>query len=441
MSDSRYFFPQIETMSADALHTMQLHRLGLQLTYLQEHSPFYRDMFRAAGMVPEDIKTLDDFAGSPLTDKSDLSQSQEDPPPLGRHAAAPMHDVLRVHASSGTTGTPSYIGLTRYDKQRWIECICRSYWSQGLRREDVFAMGMSIGFFVGGLPVADVVEAIGATFLPIGTGASDRLISSIQRMRATVLATTPSYANFLAEIARDQMGIDPASLGIEHVFVGAEPGGGIPAVRAQIEDNWNAICTEAISNADVITMHSAECWAQDGCHFIVPDYLLMEIIDPDTGAVQSMNAPRIDGEMVFTHLDRQCNPVLRFRTRARVVVNTTPCRCGRTGPRIKCIGRSEDVLIIRWVNVWASSIRDVFLNFKPVVFGELRIVLTEPGPVVPSPLHILVESADTNRPADFAQQIVDVLHAKLISKAKIEMVAPRSLNRTEMKATLIEHRY
>ena len=160
------------------------------------------------------------------------------------------------------------------------ECISRSYWAQGLRREDVFAMGMSIGFFVGGLPIANVVENIGATLLPVGTGASDRLISSIQKMRATVLATTPSYANYLAEIARDKMSLDPATLGVRRVLVGAEPGGGIPAVRAQIEENWKAICTESIGNADVITIHSAECEAQDGCHFMMPDYLLMEVIDP-----------------------------------------------------------------------------------------------------------------------------------------------------------------
>ena len=441
MANSKYYAPDIETISADALAALQTEKLRKQLQYLQENSPFHQNMFKATGCEAGDFKSLDNLSCLPFTEKSHLRESQASCPPLGHHAAADMADVVRVHASSGTTGTPSFVGLTAYDKQRWIECISRSYWAQGLRREDVFAMGMSIGFFVGGLPIANVVEEIGATLLPIGTGASDRLISSIQQMRATVLATTPSYANYLAEIARDKMGVDPAALGIERVLVGAEPGGGIPAVRVQIEENWNAKCTESIGNADVITIHSAECDAQDGCHFMVPDYLLMEIIDPDTGAIQSMDAPQVEGEMVFTHLDRQCNPVVRFRTRDRVVINTTPCACGRTSPRLRCIGRSDDLLIVRGVNVWPSAIRDVILSFKPAVSGEMRVVLTQPGPMAPPPLHIQVEVSDPSPPSGLAEKIEAELRAKLIFTARVELVPPRSLERTEMKAALIERRY
>lgn len=441
MSHPKYYAPDVEIMSADAMQAMQLAKLGPQLGYLAERSPFHQDILREAGMEAGDLKSLSDLAKLPFTEKSDLRKSQEICPPLGRHAAADMADVVRVHASSGTTGTPSFVGITQFDKQRWIDCIARGFWSQGMRPEDVFAMGMSIGFFVGGLPVSNAVEQIGATLLPIGTGASDRLISSIQKMRATILATTPSYANYLAEIARDQMGIETAELGIKHVMVGAEPGGGIPSVRAQIEANWNAKCTEAIGNADVITIHSAECEAQDGCHFMVPDYLLMEIIDPDTGAVQDMNAPMVEGEMVFTHLDRQCNPVLRFRTRDRVVINTTPCACGRTGPRLRCIGRSDDLLIVRGVNVWPSAIRDVVLGFQPDVSGELRIILTQPGPMVSPPLHIQVETVGSSPGEGLAQKIKEELRSKLIFAAKVELVPPNSLARSEMKSALIEHRY
>lgn len=441
MSYPKYYSSEIETMSVDAITAMQVEKMATQLRYLAEKSPFHADKLREAGAQPDDIRSLDDLAKLPFTEKSELRQSQEICPPLGRHAAAEMKDVVRVHASSGTTGTPSYVGITRFDKQRWIDCIARSYWAQGLRPDDVFAMGMSISFFVGGLPVSNVVEEIGATLLPIGTGASDRLIASIQKMGATTLATTPSYANYLAEIARDQMGIDTANLGIKHVMVGAEPGGGIPSVRAQIERNWNAKCTESIGNADIITIHSSECKAQDGCHFIVPDYLIMEIIDPDTGKVLSQNAPKIEGEMVFTHLDRQCNPVLRFRTRDRVVIDTTPCPCGRTGPRLRCIGRSDDLLIVRGVNVWPSAIKDVLLGFRPEVSGELRIILDQPGPMVAPPVNIRVETTDTNPSSDLAKRIEKELRAKLIFAAKVELVPPQSLMRTEMKAALIEHTY
>lgn len=440
--EKKYYEQDLETMSADESVAMQLGKLSDQLKYVDSRSAFHAQKLASVGARPEDIASLKDLAELPFTEKSELRTSQADCPPLGHHAAATMQQVVRVHASSGTTGTPSFIGITQFDKQRWIDCIARSYWAQGLRPDSVFAMGMSIGFFVGGLPVSNVVEEIGATLLPIGTGASDRLIASIQSMGATVLATTPSYATYLAEIAQDQLGVNTAELGIKNVMVGAEPGGGIPQVRALIERQWNAKCTESIGNADVITIHSAECEFQDGCHFMVPDYLIMEIIDPDTGVVLSLDAPQVEGEMVFTHLDRQCNPMLRFRTRDRVVIDTTPCGCGRTGPRLRCIGRSDDMLIVRGVNVWPSAIKDVIVSFKPEISGEMLISLDAPGPGVNPPLKIKVEAAaDYQHAADVSSRIEQELRAKLIFAANVELVPHGSIPRTEMKAKLIEHNY
>ena len=283
------------------------------------------------GAEPGDIRTVADLARLPFTEKAELRASQRQYPPLGSHGAAPMADVVRVHASSGTTGTPSFIGLTEHDIRRWTECIARSYWAQGLRPESVFAMGLGIGFFVGGLPVA--ARRRGSR--RHAASHRHRRIRPLDRIHprheADVLATTPSYAIYLAELAREEVGIDPAALGIRRVMVGAEPGGGVPGIRAQIEESWNAKCTEAIGIADLITIHSAECDAQDGCHFMVPDYLIMEIVDPETGAVIPPGRPDIEGELVFTHIDRECNPMLRFRTRDRVTVKTGPCACGRTG--------------------------------------------------------------------------------------------------------------
>ncbi len=437
-----YFNAGIETMSSDAIVAMQLQRLETQLAYLERNAPFYKKKLAEAGASPKDITSLSSLAKLPFTEKNELRQSQAEHPPLGSHAAAAMNDVIRVHASSGTTGTPSYVGITKFDKQRWIECIARSFWAQGVRPDGVFAMGMSIGFFVGGLPLSNAIEEIGATFLPIGTGASDRLVASIQSMGATVLATTPSYAIYLAEIVREKMNMSVADLGIERVVVGAEPGGGIPEVRARIERDWGARCTESIGNADVITIHSAECEAQDGCHFMVPDYLIMEIIDPETTEVKSLDQPVIEGEMVFTHLDRQCNPMLRFRTHDRVVVQTTPCACGRTGPRIRCVGRSDDMLILRGVNVWPSAIKDVVMSFLPEVSGEMLISLDRPGPMVEPPLKIKIEVGDkADHESDLASRIEERLRSKLIFTAKVELLPRGSLPRTEMKAKLIEQAY
>lgn len=438
----QYYCPDIETMPANAIAEMQIGKLAGQLDYINANAPFYARKLADVGADPRDIQSLSDLSKLPFTEKSELRQSQVDRPPLGSHAAASMRDVVRVHASSGTTGTPSYVGITKYDKQRWIECIARSYWAHGLRPDSVFAMGMSIGFFVGGLPLSNVVEEIGATFLPIGTGASDRLITTIRTMSATALATTPSYALYLAEITRDKMGISPAELGLKHLMVGAEPGGGVPEIRARIEREWNAKCVESIGNADLITIHSAECEEQNGCHFMVPDYLIMEIIDPDSGLVLPLDQPVIEGELVLTHIDRQCNPMLRFRTRDRVIVETAPCACGRTGPRLRCIGRSDDMMIVRGVNVWPSAIKDVVTSFVPEVSGELLIMLDTPGPQVHPPLKIKVEAATASSDSTgLATRIEQRLREKLIFSASVELVPVGQLPRAEMKAQLIKRTY
>ena len=433
-----YFDAEFETMPADAIASMQLGKLRVQLEYLKANSSFHASKLAEAGAEPGDIRTIADLAELPFTDKSQLRDSQASHPALGSHAAASMEDVVRVHASSGTTGTPSFVGLTAYDKRRWTECIARSFWAQGLRPDSVFAMGLSIGFFVGGLPVAAAVEAIGATLLPIGTGGSDRLIASIRAMHADVLATTPSYAIYLAELAREEMGVDTAELGIRRVMVGAEPGGGVPEIRAQIEEAWDARCTEAIGNADLITIHSAECDARDGCHFMVPDYLVLEIVDPDDGVVLPLDGPRVEGELVLTHLDRQCSPMLRFRTRDRVVVDTAPCACGRTGPRLRCIGRTDDMLIVRGVNVWPSAVKDVVTGFRPEVSGEVLIAVDGPGPKIDPPLRIKVETGSAAVSDGLAARIEQALRAKLIVSARIELVPRGVLPRTQMKAKLVE---
>lgn len=435
-----YFDAAVETMPADQVAAMQSEKLRTQLKYLKANSPFHARKLAEAGAEPGDIRSVADLAGLPFTEKSELRESQGRHPPLGEHAAAAMDDVVRVHASSGTTGTPSFIGITDYDKRRWTECIARSYWAQGLRPGSVFAMGLSIGFFVGGLPVAAAVEAVGATLLPIGVGASDRLIASIRSMNADVLATTPSYAIYLAELAREELGVDAAQLGIGRVMVGAEPGGGVPEIRKQIEEAWKARCTEAIGIADLITIHSAECDAQDGCHFMVPDYMVMEIVDPDTGRVIPLDEAEHEGELVFTHLDRQCNPMLRFRTRDRVVVKTAPCSCGRTGPRLRCIGRTDDMLIVRGVNVWPSAVKDVVTGFRPEAGGEVLITIDGPGPTVDPPLRIKVEigGEGVDDPDGLAARIEQALRAKLIVSAKVELVPRGVLPRTQMKAKLVE---
>ena len=428
----------IETASLDEVRSIQNKALQQQMAYLKANSQFYADKFAKTGVSFEDIRTVEDLANLALTTKQELRDSQQARAPFGNHLAAKRDDVVRVHASSGTTGVPSFIPVTAMDSSLWRRAVQRAYWCQGLRPTSTFAMGFGMGFFVGGIPLAQGVEELGATFLPIGTGATDRLLDSIPRMNADVLACTPSYAIFLAETARSKFGIEVSELGIKKVMLGGEPGGGVPEIRRQIEESWNAIVTESVGNADVCPIHSAETSLQEGNHFLIPDMVIMEIIDPVTGIVLPMDLPEVEGEMVFTHIAREAVPLVRFRSHDRVLVNNRPSASGRTGPRIRVIGRTDDLMILRGVNVWPSAIKDVVTAMRPATTGAMRIMLPKAGPMVEPPLRIQVEHGEN--PGDLeslANKMEQVLREKLIFTSHVEIVAPGTIPRSEMKTKLI----
>src|SRR5437763_7443097 len=198
MTYPRYYNARIETMPLKQTQELQERKLRKQLAYNYQNSTFYRHKFDEAGVHPEDIRTLEDMAKLPFTTKEELRDSQLEHPPLGRHAAVPMSRVVRIHSSSGTTGRPSYVGITRHDRDTWIETVSRVPWSAGCRPDSIIVMGFGMRFFVGGLPLHNSIEEIGATFVPVGTGASDRLITSIQNLGVTKLTCTHSYTIYLA---------------------------------------------------------------------------------------------------------------------------------------------------------------------------------------------------------------------------------------------------
>lgn len=437
----RYFDEEIETMPPDKIRQMQLARLQQQLAYVYARSPFYRRKFDTAGVNPSHIRHLEDLAAFPFTTKDELRDSQTEALPLGTHRAAPDCDIIRIHSSSGTTGRPSYVGITAHDRGGWIQSVARVYWSQGVRPDSIVVMGFGLGFFVGGLPLHDAIEEIGATFIPIGTGASDRLVNSIRDTNANMLTCTPSYATYLAEYARERMKVDPGSLGITRIQSGAEPGAGVPAIRQRIEEDWGCILTEGIGNADLIPVYAAECDEKSGMHFLAPDLMLLELIDPDSGEPIEF-AEGATGELVATHLDRECVPLVRFRTRDHVIVWTDPCPCGRSGVRLRCIGRTDDMLILRGVNVFPSAIKDVIMSLRPQTTGEVQILLEQPGPKVEPPLKLQVEHGPEVQELDaLKKDIEDILRQKLIFTAEVELVPPGTLPRFEMKAQLIRKLY
>jgi phenylacetate-CoA ligase len=418
-----------------------LDKLRTQLAYVLDGSAFYQAKFSGMGFHPQDLKSLKDLADLPFTTKEDIRSSQADFPPLGNHVVTPTRDIIRIHSSSGTTGTPSFAGITRRDRDIWTEITARSLHTQGLRSEDIVIHAVGLTFFVGGLPVKDAIEHIGATFVPIGTGASDRVVTTTPLLKANVLHCTPSYATYLADYCRNNLKLDPQALGLKKIVSGAEPGAGIPSVRKRIQEDYGCILTEGMGNGDIAPIIFGECPEQQGMHFCAPEYILCELIDPEFGDVLSFE-DGAEGELVYTHLDRECCPLVRFRSRDIITVWTSPCSCGRTGFRIRCTGRSDDMLIMLGVNIFPSAIKDVVTSFRPRTTGEIQILLEQPGPKVEPPLKIKAEYANQASDLDSLKQDIErTLREKLVFRADVELVPEGTLPRFEAKAQLIKKLY
>jgi phenylacetate-CoA ligase len=439
MQAADFFNARIETISLKDLEELQDRKLVRQLDYLFSRSVFYQEKLSEAGLGRDAYRRLEDLRRFPFTTKEELRESQAACPPLGKHVAASLDDVIRVHSSTGTTGKPSFVGITRNDARVWTDVTARSFYTQGMRKSDIVIHAAGLTLFVAGLSSKDAVETIGAMFIPIGTGASEKALMAIQLFRANAMHCTPSYATYFAEWVRRQAKLEPRDLGLKKLFCGAEPGAGIPAVRAKIEEDWGSRVTEGLGNADMAPIIFSECPEQSGMHFNGQEYVLPEIIDPDTG--ESLPIEKgVTGELVYTSLERECVPLLRFRTRDRVTVLDTSCPCGRTGFKLHCIGRTDDMLIVLGVNVFPSAVRDVVSSFYPQTTGEIQILLDEPGPKVTPPLRVVAERGASASPG-LAGEIEKKIKAILTVPAKVELVPAGSLPRFEMKAQLIRKVY
>jgi phenylacetate-CoA ligase len=403
-----------------------------QLAGLPARSSFYADLFAAHGVRAKDFESLTDIARFPFTEKQMLRESQAAAPPLGRHAGVDMTDVIRVHASTGTTGTPSWVGVTRRDSQAWTEMVARAFRTMGATREDVVVHGSGLTLFVGGLPIRDALERIGTTVVPIGTGASERAVQAMDTLGVTALHSTPSYARYLAEYVH-KAGRDPREFGLRKVFVGGEPGGGEPAFREHLESEWGARVTEGLGNADMAPVLFGEAPGSDGMRFTGGRHVLVELIDPRSGEPIAAE-PGVTGELVYTSVDRECCPLVRFRTRDLVRVTG---RASDGAPLIRCIGRTDDMLIVLGVNVFPSAVRDVVQGMHPRTSGAVQILLPAKGPRVEPPLVVEAEWGEQAGDHDeLRRKIESAIRSRLSVPASVILVPPGSIERSEMKSRL-----
>jgi phenylacetate-CoA ligase len=409
-----------------------------QLSYLFERSAFYCEKLGAAGFGSgPQAGGLADIAQLPLTEKHEIRSTCTPDNPIGTHLCAKPSEIIRIYSTSGTTGTPSYIPLTAGDLDSWVTASARSYAASGVVAGQRIVSTYNAGPFVAGAALG-AFDRIGLCHLPLGTGNTERLMLAVELLAPEAAALTPSYAAYLVEWAAER-NVDLRGSSVERLLVAGEPGGGEPAFRAKLEEGWGARVTEAMGIGDIGVSLWGECEEQDGMHLGARGFVHAELIEPETGAALAMD-DGATGELVLTHLQHRAAPLLRFRTRDHVVVRTSPCECGRTSPRVRCIGRTDDMLIVRGVNVFPSAVREVVSAFAPRVSGHILVKPQAAGVKQEPPLPVSVELArDTTADPALAEAIRDRLRSVLVVQTRVDLVPPGSLGRSEYKSKLVEH--
>lgn len=423
-----YWNPSQECMPLPALREQQTQRLIRTVRYVYQNVPYYRNKMQEKGMLPGDIRTLEDLSKLPFTTKQDLRDNY----PYGLFAV-PLSEIVRIHASSGTTGKPTVVGYTQGDIQTWAELMARTLTAAGAEKTSVIQNAYGYGLFTGGLGVHYGAELIGASVIPISGGNTKRQIMLMKDFGTTMLTCTPSYALFLAE-ALAEMGIDPnKDIELKYGVFGAEPW--TDGMRRDLERKLGIRATDIYGLSEVIGPGVAtECEVQQGLH-IFEDHFLPEIIDPVTGEVLPDGA---EGELVFTTITKEGIPVIRYRTRDLTSLNREICDCGRTHVRMqKVLGRSDDMLIIRGVNVFPTQVESVLVSFTEVEPHYLLVVERINNL---DTLEVWVEmserlfSDEVRRVEEVRRRITHELESLLGLSVTVKLVEPKSIERSQGKA-------
>ena len=417
----------IECASRDEMRRIQSERLVETVERVYHAVPAYRRKMQEAGLVPADIRDIDDLVKLPFTTKGDLRDNY----PFGMFTV-PMSEIVRVHASSGTTGKPTVVGYTRKDLNTWSEVVTRSLCMAGVHRNDIVQVAYGYALFTGGLGLHYGTENLGATVIPISGGNTEKQILLMQDFGTTVIACTPSYALFLAEVMHD-MGVAPESLTLKVGIFGAEPWS--ESMRREIENKLKLKAIDIYGLSEIIGPGvSCECEHQAGMH-VNEDHFVPEIIDPET---LRPVAPGERGELVFTTITKEGIPLIRYRTRDLTRLNYGRCECGRTLVRMeKCFGRSDDMLIIRGVNVFPSQIESVLLEMSETEPHYLLIVERE-GTLDTLKLMVEVQeqffSDEIKELENLRRKITHKLQSTLGISVEVKLVEPKTIERTAGKA-------
>jgi len=415
-----------EMMPRGDLEALQLERLRETVKRVYNNVPMYKQRFDEAGIGPDSIKSLDDLEKLPFTLKTDLRDNY----PFGLFAA-PQKDIVRLHASSGTTGKSTVVGYTANDISNWAELMARTLASAGSTADDIVHNAYGYGLFTGGLGIHYGAERLGASVIPISGGNTKRQITIMQDFGSTILACTPSYALFLAEVAEELGAKD--SLKLKAGVFGAEPWS--DSMRNEIESKLGILAIDIYGLSEVIGPGVAyECPEKDGLH-INEDHFIIEVIDPDTG---KRLPPGEQGELVFTTVTKEAIPVIRYRTRDISAINTEPCACGRTTVRMdRVTGRTDDMLIIRGVNVFPSQIESVLMEIEGTE-PHYQLIVERHGKMDILGVEVEVNekffSDEVKLLEAFEKKIKRELESVLNISIDVKLVEPKTIQRSEGKA-------
>lgn len=425
-----YWDEKMETMDKESLKRIQSERLKDTVERVYKNVPYYRDKMKAAGITSADINSVDDLFKLPFTLKTDLRDNY----PFGTFAL-PLKDIVRVHASSGTTGKQTVVGYTQNDIEIWAECVARCLSSVGINEDDIVHVAYGYGLFTGGLGLHYGAERVGATVIPVSGGNTARQIQLLRDFEATVLCCTPSYALHIADQMRDA-GISKDDLKLKIGIFGAEPWS--EEMKLQLENLFDIKAYDIYGLSEIMGPGvSMNCDCQGDLH-IISDHFIAEVIDPDTGQVLPEGS---EGELVFTCITKEALPLIRYRTKDLSVLNSDVCVCGRSSTRMKKVtGRADDMIIIRGVNVFPSQIESVLLKHSEVD-PHYMIYVDRINNLDIMEIHIEMNqsifSDQVRKIEGLERKIRHEIESTLGIGTKIRLVEPNSIKRSEGKATRV----
>jgi phenylacetate-CoA ligase len=424
---STYWQPESESMDRKELEQLQLERLESTLSRVYMNVPFYRKKFDEVKFNPDDLRSLDDLSRLPFTTKNDLRENY----PYGLFAV-PLREVVRIHASSGTTGMSTVVGYSRNDIKTWSNLVARILAAGGITKDDVIQIAFNYGLFTGAFGLHYGAERLGASVIPISSGNTRRQIKLMQDFKTTALVGTPSYAMLIADTMME-MGINRNSLSLKYGLFGAEPWS--DAMRKEIESKLKIVATDNYGLSEVMGPGVAgECLERNGLH-IAEDHFLVEWINPDT--LEPVKPGEI-GEMVITTLTKEAFPVIRYRTRDLTRLISEPCPCGRTMRRMtRVLGRTDDMLIIRGVNVFPQQIENVLFEIEGVA-PHYQIIIDRKGALDDTTVNVEVSESmffdEMKKQSQLKETIKKRLASELGISVEVKLVEKKTLERFEGKA-------